>query len=217
MRSSYATVKRFADAVLAGLFLVLAAPLIGLLCVLVLATIGRPVFFHQQRAGLNGKPFTIIKLRTMADGERTDAFGRFLRASGLDELPQLWNVLIGDMSLVGPRPLLVSYLDRYSREQRRRLDVRPGITGWAQVNGRNKLDWSDYFEKDVWYVDNMSPLLDARIVSRSLLIVISAPFVSDGMILRDEFMGSPEPRQAGIAEQEAGAAPVADVEHRGLH
>ena len=219
MRSSYGTIKRSADVILAGVLLVIAAPVIAFLCLLVHLSLGRPVFFLQQRAGLLGKPFTIIKLRTMSqvpadvttvrsESERIGALGRCLRRSGLDELPQLWNVLIGDMSVVGPRPLLTSYLDRYSDEQRRRHEVRPGITGWAQVNGRNSLDWSEYFKKDLWYVDNMSATLDAYILLRSLFLVVSAPFGGhrSNMVLRAEFKGLPG--VVGDGDEGRGEAPT---------
>lgn len=137
--------------------------------------LGSPVFFCQTRPGLNGKPFKMVKFRTMTDArgpdgqllpdaDRLTSFGRFLRASSLDELPELWNVLTGDMSLVGPRPLLVEYLPLYSPEQARRHEMRPGITGWAQVNGRNALSWDDKFKLDVWYVDHRSMWLDIKIL-----------------------------------------------------
>ena len=137
--------------------------------------LGSPVFFCQTRPGLNGKPFKMVKFRTMTDArgpdgqllpdaDRLTSFGRFLRASSLDELPELWNVLKGDMSLVGPRPLLVEYLPLYSPEQARRHEMRPGITGWAQVNGRNALSWDDKFKLDVWYVDHRSMWLDIKIL-----------------------------------------------------
>lgn len=137
--------------------------------------LGSPVFFHQTRPGQHGKPFNMVKFRTMTDARGPDgqllpdavrltAFGRFLRSSSLDELPELWNVLKGDMSLVGPRPLLMEYLPLYSPEQARRHEMRPGITGWAQINGRNSLNWKDKFALDVWYVDNQSLWLDIKIL-----------------------------------------------------
>lgn len=167
--------KRFFDLVLAALaLLVLGLPLLVLIW-LVRRKLGRPAFFRQVRPGLYGKPFEMIKLRTMSDARspggqllpdanRLTAFGRFLRASSLDELPELWNVLKGDMSLVGPRPLLMEYLPLYSPQQARRHAVRPGITGWAQVNGRNTLSWDDKFALDVWYVQNQSLWLDIKIL-----------------------------------------------------
>ena len=161
--------KRTLDILAVVLFspLVMAVGLVTALSVL--AVEGRPVFFRQERAGKGGRPFRMLKFRTMREGEGSDAerltrFGRFLRASSLDELPELWNVLVGDMSLVGPRPLPVRYLPRYSPEQNRRHEVRPGITGWAQVNGRNALTWEEKFKLDVWYVDHRSLALDLKIL-----------------------------------------------------
>ena len=154
--------------------LLLALPLLALTW-LVRRKLGRPAFFRQVRPGLQGKPFLMVKFRTMTDArgpdgallpdaDRLTPFGRFLRASSLDELPELWNVLKGDMSLVGPRPLLMEYLPLYSPEQARRHEVRPGVTGWAQVNGRNTLSWDDKFKLDVWYVDHRSLWLDLKIL-----------------------------------------------------
>jgi lipopolysaccharide/colanic/teichoic acid biosynthesis glycosyltransferase len=167
--------KRLFDftAALCGLLL-LALPLL-ILILLIGRKLGSPVFFHQTRPGRHGKPFQMVKFRTMTDArgpdgellpdaERLTPFGRFLRASSLDELPELWNVLKGDMSLVGPRPLLMEYLPLYSPEQARRHEVRPGITGWAQVNGRNAISWDDKFRLDVWYVDHRSLWLDIKVL-----------------------------------------------------
>jgi sugar transferase EpsL len=155
--------------------LLLLFPLIGLLAVAVRYRLGTPVFFRQKRPGLHGEVFEILKFRTMTDArgadgrllpdaERLPPFGRFLRSTSLDELPELWNVLRGDMSLVGPRPLLVEYLERYSPEQARRHEVRPGVTGWAQINGRNAVSWEERLKMDVWYVDNLSFWLDLKIL-----------------------------------------------------
>ena len=166
--------KRLLDVALASAALLLLLPFIGLLALLVRSRLGTPVLFRQRRPGLNGQIFTIYKFRTMTDArdeqgqllpdaERLTSFGRFLRSSSLDELPELWNVLRGEMSLVGPRPLLIQYLSRYTPQQARRHEVRPGITGWAQVNGRNALSWEQKFSLDVWYVDNVSLWLDLRI------------------------------------------------------
>lgn len=175
--------KRCFDLVLASIgLLILALPLFVLVC-LVRVKLGFPVFFTQIRPGLIGKPFKMIKLRTMTDErgpdglllsdfERLMPFGAFLRSSSLDELPELWNVLKGDMSLVGPRPLLMEYLPLYSAEQARRHEVRPGITGWAQVNGRNALGWEEKFQLDVWYVDHQSIWLDIKILGMTLKKVI---------------------------------------------
>jgi lipopolysaccharide/colanic/teichoic acid biosynthesis glycosyltransferase len=192
--------KRFFDIVVAALaLLVLGLPLLVLIWQ-VRRKLGSPVFFRQTRPGLQGRPFNMVKFRTMTDArgpdgqllpdaDRLTAFGRFLRASSLDELPELLNVLKGDMSLVGPRPLLVEYLPLYSPEQTRRHEVRPGITGWAQVNGRNALSWEDKFKLDVWYVDHRSLWLDIKILwltVRKVLVRegISAPGDSTMPIFR---------------------------------
>jgi lipopolysaccharide/colanic/teichoic acid biosynthesis glycosyltransferase len=167
--------KRVFDLVAASLaLLLLALPLLALVW-LIRSKLGSPVLFRQVRPGLHGRPFTMVKFRTMTDergpdgallpdAQRLTPFGRFLRASSLDELPELWNVLKGEMSLVGPRPLLMEYLPLYTPEQARRHAVRPGITGWAQVNGRNAISWADKFALDVWYVDHRSLWLDVKIL-----------------------------------------------------
>jgi lipopolysaccharide/colanic/teichoic acid biosynthesis glycosyltransferase len=181
--------KRFFDFICAALGLLLLAIPFLLLVWRVRRELGSPVFFCQMRPGLHGRPFRMIKFRTMTDARASDgrllsdadrltAFGRFLRASSLDELPELWNVLKGDMSLVGPRPLLVEYLPLYSRVQARRHDVRPGITGWAQVNGRNALSWDRKLELDVWYVDKRSLWLDFRILWLTLRKVLAREGIS---------------------------------------
>lgn len=167
--------KRIFDLITSAFALVVFAVPLGLLIWQVRRKLGSPVFFRQTRPGYGGQPFEMIKFRTMTDargadgqllpdGERLTPFGRFLRSSSLDELPELWNVFRGDMSLVGPRPLLMEYLPLYSTKQARRHEVLPGITGWAQVNGRNALGWEEKFELDVWYVDNQSLWLDLRIL-----------------------------------------------------
>jgi lipopolysaccharide/colanic/teichoic acid biosynthesis glycosyltransferase len=174
---------RVRDFVLSILAIVFLTPLLVLVGVLVAIYLGQPVFHRQTRPGLHGKPFEMIKFRTMTDerdefGEllpdarRLTSFGSFLRATSLDELPELWNVLCGEMSLVGPRPLLMEYLPLYSPEQTRRHDVRPGITGWAQVNGRNALSWEERFKLDIWYVDHRSLWLDLRILWLTVCKVI---------------------------------------------
>ncbi len=174
--------KRLFDIIGAVSALVLLAFPLVLLAILVRFNLGRPVFFRQWRSGLYGKPFQIIKFRTMMDScgpngvllpetQRLTAFGRFMRSTSLDELPELWNVVSGEMSLVGPRPLLVDYLPLYTAEQMRRHDLRPGITGWAQVNGRNSLCWEEKFELDVWYVDHASFWLDTKIILKTALAV----------------------------------------------
>ena len=167
--------KRFFDFLLSLAAMLLLSPVLLLLALLVGVKLGSPVFFTQTRPGLHGQPFEMIKFRTMTnarsadgallpDAERLTRFGRFLRSTSLDELPELWNVLKGEMSLVGPRPLLMDYLPLYSPEQARRHEVKPGITGWAQVNGRNAISWEEKFQLDVWYVDNQSIWLDIKII-----------------------------------------------------
>ncbi|HEY4185083.1 MAG TPA: sugar transferase [Polyangia bacterium] len=190
-------VKRTADVSLAAAALALSSPALGAAALAVRVAMGRPVLFSQSRPGRNGDLFTVYKLRTMTVGTGSDAarltpLGRLLRATSLDELPQLWNVLRGDMSLVGPRPLLVSYLERYSPEQRRRHDVLPGITGWAQINGRNTVTHEEKFKLDVWYVDHWSLALDARILAGTLWRVLSRSGISaDGHVTMPEFKGTP--------------------------
>lgn len=177
--SSYRLAKRSLDTAVALAALVLLLPVLAIVGIAVRFLLGSPVLFRQLRPGLHQRPFTIYKFRSMqnameldlaslSDAERLTSFGRFLRSSSLDELPELWNVLIGDMSLVGPRPLLMEYLPLYSPAQARRHDVRPGLTGWAQVNGRNALSWDEKFALDVWYVDHQSFWLDLRILGRTL-------------------------------------------------
>jgi sugar transferase EpsL len=169
--------KGVLDRVVAGVALLVAAPVLALIAGAVWIDVGRPVLFRQLRPGLHGVPFPLVKFRTMrtgtgTDGERLTRLGRFLRSCSLDELPELWNVLRGEMSLVGPRPLLPHYLERYSPEQARRHLVRPGITGWAQVRGRNAISWEERLEQDVWYVDHWSLALDAHILARTLGTVL---------------------------------------------
>lgn len=179
----------------------LTAPILGAACLAVRATMGSPVFFRQKRPGRDGQRFELLKLRTMrparpgegaeTDGQRLTSLGRFLRRTSLDELPTLWNVLRGDMSLVGPRPLLVQYLDRYTPRQARRHEVEPGVTGWAQVNGRNALSWEERFEHDVWYVDHRSLALDVRILLLTVLKVLRRDGISHGgHATMPEFTGS---------------------------
>jgi sugar transferase EpsL len=175
--------KRPIDALVAAALLVLLSPLLLVLALAVRIALGRPVLFRQHRPGLRGAPFEILKLRTMVDAPLPDEarltrLGRFLRATSLDELPELVNVLRGEMSLVGPRPLLLEYLPRYSAEERRRHDVRPGITGWAQIHGRNAVDWPERFRLDVWYVDHVSFTLDLRIVLRTIALVLRREGIS---------------------------------------
>jgi sugar transferase EpsL len=195
--------KNLIDRSLAGIGLVILSPLMLVFAGLIRVRMGKPVLFRQLRIGHREKVFTFLKFRTMtdvrdqtgqllADEQRLTALGRFLRSSSLDELPQIWNVLKGDMSLVGPRPLLPEYLPRYTAFQRRRHEVRPGITGWVQVNGRNSLTWEQKFELDVWYVDHRSLWLDARILWMTVLQVLRREGISQaGHATMPEFMGSP--------------------------
>ncbi len=193
--------KRVFDLVLVIPALAVFAPLMVLLAICVRLMIGSSVLFRQQRPGLGGKPFTLRKFRTMShacdtngnllpDAERLTNFGRFLRSTSLDEMPELINVLLGEMSLVGPRPLLMQYMPRYTTEQARRHEVRPGITGWAQVNGRNAITWEQKFALDVWYVDHWSLALDVRVLCRTLWQVAKREGISrDGHATMTEFLG----------------------------
>jgi sugar transferase EpsL len=186
----------------AGFGLVVTAPVLVPAIAAVRVQLGSPVFYTQERPGKDGAPFTLVKLRTMklsrpgqddigSDAERLTALGQFLRSASIDELPTLWNVLKGDMSLVGPRPLLMRYLPRYSPEQARRHEVKPGITGWAQVHGRNDLSWEQKFAYDVWYVDHRSLWLDLKILARTVEKVIAREGISrTGHVTAPEFMGS---------------------------
>jgi len=189
-------VKRLVDVSLAGTALVVTGPLLAAAALAVRATMGRPVLFSQVRPGRGGRPFTVRKLRTMTPGGGDDAvrltpLGRLLRAASVDELPQLWNVLRGDMSLVGPRPLLMAYLARYTPQQARRHEVLPGITGWAQIHGRNALSHEEKFRLDVWYVDHWSLALDARILAATLWRVVARSGISaEGHATMPEFMGT---------------------------
>lgn len=197
--------KRALDVSVAGPALFFLSPLCFVLWVLIRVSMGPPVIFRQVRPGYRGKLITVYKFRTMKeardekgellpDEKRLTPLGRFLRSLSLDELPQLWNVLRGDLSLVGPRPLLVEYLPRYSPEQRRRHDVKPGITGWAQVNGRNAISWPEKFRLDVWYVDHWSLWLDLKIIFLTILKVLKREGISqEGLATMEAFMGnSPE-------------------------
>ena len=195
--------KKLFDRTVAAVGLAIASPVIAATAAAIAASMGRPVLFRQQRPGLHGAPFELVKFRTMrdaigADGrplpdaERLTRVGKFLRATSLDELPQLWNVLRGELSLVGPRPLLMQYLARYNREQARRHEVMPGLTGWAQIHGRNQVDWEERFALDVWYVDHWSPWLDLRILAETVLTLVRREGISRaGHATMYEFMGSP--------------------------
>jgi sugar transferase EpsL len=205
----YLPFKRTFDIVAAAIGLLLLMPLMLILALIIRWKLGSPVLFTQVRPGYLAKSFTVVKFRSMNDARdangdllsdeiRLTRFGQLLRAASLDELPQLWCVLRGDMSLVGPRPLLVRYLPRYSAEQARRHLVPPGITGWAQINGRNALSWSDKFALDVWYVDHISPLLDLRILLLTLWRVVRPSGVTKpGFATTSEFMGN----DPGIGDQ----------------
>jgi len=196
--------KRMVDACAACLLLVLLLPVGALVAVLVRWRLGSPVLFRQQRAGYRGRPFRLYKFRTMTDGraddgtllsdeQRLTALGKLMRKYSLDELPQLLNIVAGDMSFIGPRPLLMAYLERYTPEQMRRHEVRPGITGWAQVNGRNAISWEEKFRLDVWYVDHHSWALDVKIVWLTVLRVIRPSGISQtGHATMPEFQGGSE-------------------------
>lgn len=196
----YDTLKRGLDLTIAATALALSAPVQAVVAVLVARDLGRPVLFRQPRPGLGGETFELRKFRTMraptgapgeTDADRLTSLGRLLRATSLDELPSLWNVVRGDMSLVGPRPLLVSYLDRYTPDQARRHEVRPGLTGLAQVRGRNLVGWPERLALDVEYVDSRSLSLDLRIVARTVLLVVRRTGVtSDTSATMEEFTGS---------------------------
>ncbi len=197
-----ALLKRLLDITVASSALIVAAPVLAGVAILVHQKLGAPVLFRQRRPGRGGRPFEMLKFRSMRDAvgpdgvalpdhERLTPFGAWLRASSLDELPELWNVLRGDMSLVGPRPLLMQYLPLYSARQARRHDVRPGITGWAQVNGRNSIDWASKFELDVWYVEHQSLWLDTRILWKTVRAVLLREGISAaGEATMQPFVGS---------------------------
>jgi lipopolysaccharide/colanic/teichoic acid biosynthesis glycosyltransferase len=192
--------KRMTDILLSSIALLVLAPVMAVIALLVRSRLGAPVLFLQQRPGLGGRPFTMLKFRTMTDArdhtgrlmpdaERLTPFGRWLRSTSLDELPELWNVLRGDMSLVGPRPLLMEYLPHYTPEQMRRHEVRPGITGWAQINGRNAIAWERKFALDVWYVDHLSPWLDVRILVMTVSKIVKRESITGaGSATASEFV-----------------------------
>lgn len=200
-----ATVKRSFDLLVSMTILLVVSPLLVVVAVLTRFKLGSPILFRQVRPGLGARPFEMLKFRSMtdardrngqllADGERLTAFGRFLRASSLDELPALINVVKGDMSLVGPRPLLMQYVPLYNAHQTRRHEVKPGITGWAQVNGRNAIGWNEKFDLDVWYVDNRSFMLDMKILAMTALKVVRREGISaEGEATMAAFRGSDPP------------------------
>ncbi len=197
-------IKRTIDIIVSVIGLLILSPVLVILVILIRAKLGSPILFRQKRPGLHGKGFVLYKFRTMTDGrdaagrllpdeQRLPAFGQFLRSTSLDELPELFNVLKGDMSIVGPRPLMMKYLDRYTPEQARRHEAKPGITGWAQINGRNAVSWEDKFKLDVWYVDNWNVWLDLKIIFRT----VAAVFKREGITQQDratmdEFTGTPK-------------------------
>ena len=181
-------IKRLCDIAASTIGLMVLAPVIALVAFQIFRKLGSPIFFRQVRPGKDGKPFQMVKFRTMRDvtnengdllpdSERITPFGNFLRNSSLDELPELWNVLKGDMSLIGPRPLLMEYLEYYSDDQARRMEIKPGVTGWAQVNGRNAISWEQKFQYDVWYVDHQSLWLDIKII----WLTVKKVLVRDGV------------------------------------
>ena len=209
-------VKRFFDLAVAVPSAIILSPVLVLIGFMVRMRIGMPVLFCQVRPGLHGRPFTIYKFRTMTDerdeagklrpdGKRLTGLGRFLRKTSMDELPELYNVIKGDMSIVGPRPLLTQYLDRYTPEQARRHEVKPGITGWAQINGRNAISWEDKFKLDVWYVDNWSVWLDVKIIAMTVLKVLKREGISqEGEATAEEF--NPQITQInGLTQRRKGA------------
>ncbi len=195
-------IKRLFDFTAAGIILLLALPVLAICIILIFVSMGQPILFRQQRPGFNARPFILYKFRTMnnnlhlyneplPDAERLTKVGKIIRSLSLDELPQLINVLKGDMSLVGPRPLLMEYLPLYNEEQKRRHDVKPGITGWAQVNGRNAISWEEKFKLDIWYVDNISFMLDMKIIFLTVLKVFKREGISSGThATMEKFEGS---------------------------
>ncbi|MBE3144749.1 MAG: sugar transferase [Planctomycetes bacterium] len=194
--------KRLFDILFTILALCVLAPIIGVIALFVRVNLGWPVIFSQKRPGLNEKPFTLIKFRTMTaaydaqgnvypDAERLTSFGRFLRTMSLDELPELFNVLRSEMSIVGPRPLLIKYLGLYTPEQARRHKIKPGITGWAQINGRNAIAWEGKFKLDVWYVDHISFWLDIKIIALTLWALLKRKDINQpGQVTMEEFLGT---------------------------
>ncbi len=197
-----AALKRALDLAASGCALALLSPVLAVTAAVVRWTMGSPILFRQERPGLGGAAFVLLKFRTMcdardhvgrilSDAERLTPIGRFLRAASIDELPQLWNVIRGELSLVGPRPLLMRYLPRYTAEQRRRHHVKPGITGWAQVHGRNAISWEEKFALDVWYVDHWSLRLDLKILAMTALKVLRRDGIAQsGHATMPEFLGS---------------------------
>jgi sugar transferase EpsL len=207
----FPTMKRTFDFMVSCVVLLLLLPVLLTVALLVRLVLGKPVLFRQDRPGLNAKSFTLLKFRTMtcardangellADSQRLTALGRFLRSTSLDELPELLNVIRGEMSLVGPRPLLAQYLDRYTPEQMRRHEIKPGVTGWAQIHGRNGLDWNQKFALDLWYIDHQSFWLDLSILARTTKLVLTREGISQrGYATMPEFLGANVERENGNA------------------
>jgi sugar transferase EpsL len=205
--------KRLFDIAFSAVVLILISPLLVVLAVLVRLKLGSPILFRQQRPGLGGKAFVIYKFRTMTDqrdtsdnllpdAQRLPVFGSFLRSTSFDELPELFNVLKGDMSIVGPRPLMMKYMSRYSPQQARRHEVKPGITGWAQINGRNTISWEDKFGLDVWYVDNWTFWLDMKIIIKSIwMVIVREGITQQGRATMDEFMGTQHDSTIGRSQK----------------
>lgn len=206
----YKYIKRILDIISSLLAIIILSPLLAVTAVLVKTKLGSPVLFRQERPGKDEKIFTLIKFRTMTDerdenGEllpdevRLTKFGKFLRSTSIDELPELFNILKGDMSVIGPRPLLVEYIPRYNEHQHRRHEVRPGLSGWAQVNGRNTVSWEDKFDMDVHYVDNYSFAMDVKILFMTVLNVIKKEGISsETSATMEVFMGTPEKEEANV-------------------
>lgn len=227
-RSTEHTLKRTLDVCAAAVLLVLLCPLMAVIWLVVRWTMGPGVIFCQQRAGIGGRPFFLHKFRTMTDARQQDGtpksdadrltpLGRFLRRCSLDELPQLWNVLGGQLSLVGPRPLLMQYVDRYTVEQARRLHVTPGITGWAQVHGRNAISWEEKFRLDLWYVDHWCVRLDLHILALTVVQVLRCKGISAaGHSTMSEFRGSAEGGTSLSAAKGVGFQPTTPCVSRGV-
>lgn len=194
--------KRLFDLVIASQLVLITFPLFVFIAFIVRLTMGSPILFRQKRPGMHGRIFILIKFRSMtnsvddrgnalSDSQRISRFGCFLRSTSLDELPELWNVILGDMSLIGPRPLLVEYLDRYTPEQAKRHEAKPGITGWAQINGRNAINWEEKFKLDLWYVQHLSLWLDIKIFTTTLLRVLKRDGINQaGQATAEKFAGS---------------------------
>ena len=197
----YQFLKRAFDIIFSLAWLIGFSPLLIIVAILVRIKLGSPILFIQERPGMGAKPFLMVKFRTMTDAKdesgnllpdevRLTAFGRFLRSTTLDEFPEMWNVFVGDMSVVGPRPLMMRYLPRYNSFQARRMEMKPGVTGWAQINGRNALSWDEKFALDVWYIDNSSFWLDLKIVVKTFFVVLNRRNInSTKAATMEEFLG----------------------------